>query len=118
MPATSPAKAQTSTRKPWMNAITVEMTKTARMVQSSGVSVSMARWYPNSAEIELVAGEEAVSIQILALRFCHDIVGQSGCGCLLIPLDLFEVIADKLFVKRGLRASGSVLIRRPVARGV
>jgi hypothetical protein len=30
---------------------------------------------PGSAQIELFAGEEAVSIQILALRFCHDVIG-------------------------------------------
>ena len=33
------------------DAVTVEMTRTARMVQSSGVSVCMARSYRNSAKI-------------------------------------------------------------------
>src|ERR1700712_252581 len=118
MPATRPARAQTSTRKPWMNAITVEMSRTARIVQSSGVSVCMARWYRNLAEIEVAAGEEAVSIQVLALRFCHDVVRQRGRGGLLVPLDLLEIVADELLVEGGLRSSGGVLIGGPVAGGV
>src|SRR6202012_5458096 len=90
------------------------MTRTARMVQSSGVSVCMARSYRNSAEIELAAGEEAVSIQVLALRFCHDVIRQCGRGGLVVPLDVLQVIADNLFVEGGLRAAGSVLVGRPV----
>src|SRR6202161_805244 len=118
MPATSPIREQISSRKPWRNTVTVEMTRTARMVQSSGVSVCMARSYRNSAKIELMAGEEAVSIQVLALRFCHDVVGQRGRGGLFVPLNLLEVVADKLFIEGGLRAAGSVLVGRPVTGGV
>src|ERR1700744_5648073 len=118
MPATSPIREQISTRKPWKNAVTVEMTRTARMVQSSGVSVCMARSYRNSAEIELSAGEGAVSIQVLALRFCHDVIRQCGRGGPFVPLDALQVIADKLFVEGGLRAAGSVLVGGPVTGGV
>src|SRR3984885_4293848 len=114
MPPTRPMRAQTSTRKPCMNAITVERTRTARIVQSSGVSVCMARWYPSSAEIELAGGEEAVSIQVLALRFCHDVVGQRGRGRLLVPLNLLEIVAGELIVEGGLGSAGLVLVGRPV----
>src|ERR1700733_11091992 len=122
MPPTRPMRAQTSTKKPCMNAINVERTRTARIVQSSGVSVCMARWYlnlsPSSAEIELAAGEEEVSIQVLTLRFCHDVVGQRGRGRLLVPLNLLEIVADELLVEGGLRSAGLVLVGRPVAGGV
>src|SRR3954452_7530894 len=118
MPATKPARAQTSTKKPWINAITVEMSRTARIVQSSGVSVCMARWYRNSAEIELAASEEAVSIQVLALRFCHDVVRKRGRRGLFVPSDLLEIIANELLIEGGLGAAGSVLIGGPVAGGV
>ena len=39
--------------------------------------------------------------------------GSSGPGRLLVPPDAFEVVANILFVKRGLRAAGLVAVRGP-----
>ena len=52
------------------------------------------------------------------MRFCHDLVRQRGRRSLLVPLDLFEIIADELLVERGLRAAGCVLVGGPVAGGI
>src|SRR5439155_11404907 len=72
---------------------------------------------PAGSSSELVAGQEAVGLQILLARPPHDLVGQCRAGRPLVVVDRLQVVAHELLVERRRRDAPPVGARGPVAWG-
>src|ERR1700676_486819 len=81
--------------------------------ESRGVSKRFSR-----VLVEFAADQDAKSFPVLGASCRDDFGRQLGAGRGFRPADAFEVIANKLFVERGLRAAGLVLVGGPEAGGI
>ena len=68
--------------------------------------------------VESVAGNALIGFSILIPRSRDNVGRQFGRRRLLIPTNLFEIIANVLFIERGLRLARHILIAGPESGGI
>src|SRR5262249_18898921 len=112
-PRTAPARQMISKKKPWAAASNAENSMITRMIQSSAfMPVS------GSTRGQFAPCQHPVRLDVLLTGLVRYILRQSGRGRLLVPLDCFQIVANKLLVVRFLRPPRLVPVRRPEARRI
>src|SRR6266849_10781772 len=68
--------------------------------------------------VQFVADQDAIGFPVLGTSCRDHVGGQFRSRWSFGPLDPFQIVADKLFIKRRLRAAGAVLGGGPEARRI
>ena len=68
--------------------------------------------------VQVPASQPAIRFDVLRARARYHVFRERRHGRLLVPMDLFQVVADELLVEARLRPPGVILVLRPVARGI
>src|SRR5687768_8923291 len=78
---------------------------------------SLSSW-SRTGLLELAPGQQAEGFDVLLAGLLDHVIGQRRHRRLLVPLDVFEIVAHELFVEAGDAVAGRVRGPRPEARRI